>query len=73
MLTYQIQFYRQVYKSELNGIEIGSVVEIENEDQSGYWFASVCSSKGVLMKYVKKFYFIEYTSNNILSQLALFW
>jgi len=54
MLTYKIQFYLQICKSELNGIEIGSVVEIENEDQSGYWFASVCSSKGVLMKYVKK-------------------
>ncbi|KAL4104178.1 hypothetical protein QTP88_019487 [Uroleucon formosanum] len=42
-------FFYHVCKSELNGIEIGSVVEIENEDQSGYWFASVCSSKGVLM------------------------
>ncbi|XP_029342125.1 scm-like with four MBT domains protein 1 isoform X2 [Acyrthosiphon pisum] len=42
-------FFYHICKSELNGIEIGSVVEIENEDLSGYWFASVCSSKGVLM------------------------
>jgi len=36
----------------LNGIELGSVVEIENEDKNGYWFASVCSSNGVLLKYI---------------------
>lgn len=47
-----IQFHFQVCKSEQNGIELGSVVEIENEDQCGYWFASVCSSKGVLLKYI---------------------
>jgi len=38
----------------MNGIEVGSVVEIENEDQNGYWFATVNVSKGALMKYVKK-------------------
>ncbi|XP_025406134.1 uncharacterized protein LOC112680298 isoform X2 [Sipha flava] len=43
------EFFHHVCKSELNGIEVGSVVEIENEDQNGYWFASVCSSKGVLI------------------------
>jgi len=58
----------------MNGIEIGSVVEIENEDQNGYWFATICSSKGALMKYAKKnFYIIKYISNNILFQFALFW
>ncbi|XP_022180429.1 scm-like with four MBT domains protein 1 [Myzus persicae] len=40
-------FFHHICKSELNGIEIGSVVEIENEDQSGYWFASVCSTEGI--------------------------
>ncbi|KAL5237491.1 hypothetical protein ACI65C_004901 [Semiaphis heraclei] len=41
--------YITVCKSEMNGIEIGSVIEIENEDKNGYWFATVCSSKGALM------------------------
>lgn len=59
ILIYQKKLYLQICKSEQNGIELGSVVEIENEDQSGYWFATVCSSKGVLIKYVKKnLYFI---------------
>eukprot|EP00102_Acyrthosiphon_pisum_P026276 XP_016663486.1 PREDICTED: scm-like with four MBT domains protein 1 [Acyrthosiphon pisum] len=42
-------FFHHICKSELNGIEIGSVIEIENEDQNGYWFASVCSSKGAIL------------------------
>lgn len=54
ILIYQKQFYLQICKSQQNGIEIGSVVEIENEDQSGYWFATVRESKGVIIKYVKK-------------------
>lgn len=45
-------FYVQVCKSELNGIELGSVVEVENEDENGYWFASICSSNGVLIRYI---------------------
>lgn len=45
------KFYLQICKSEQNGIELGSVVEVENEDYNGYWFASVCSSKGVIIKY----------------------
>jgi len=44
----------------MNGIELGSVVEIENEDGSGYWFAIVCSSKGALIKYVIKYLGIFY-------------
>ncbi|VVC28864.1 SLED domain,Mbt repeat [Cinara cedri] len=40
-------FFPHVCKSEQNGIELGSVVEVENEDKNGYWFASVCLSKGV--------------------------
>ncbi|XP_022172526.1 scm-like with four MBT domains protein 1 isoform X2 [Myzus persicae] len=42
-------FFHHICKSEMNGIELGSVVEIENEDKSGYWFASVSLSKGVLI------------------------
>lgn len=53
----QIQFCLQICNSEMNGIELGSVVEIEYEDKSGYWFASVCFSKGVLIKYVINLYF----------------
>lgn len=45
-------FFYHICKSEQNGIELGSVVEVENEDQNGYWFASVCASKGVLLKYI---------------------
>lgn len=52
MLFNQNNFYLQICKSEQNGIELGSVVEVENEDQNGYWFASVCASKGVLLKYI---------------------
>lgn len=56
ILTYQVKLYVQVCKSELNGIEIGSIVEIENDDQDGYFFAIVRSSNGILLKYVKKIY-----------------
>lgn len=45
------QLYLQVNDSEQNGIPLKSVVEVENEDQNGYWFATVCSSKGVSIKY----------------------
>ncbi|VVC29794.1 SLED domain,Zinc finger, C2CH-type,Sterile alpha motif/pointed domain,Mbt repeat [Cinara cedri] len=41
--------FSHVCKSEQNGIDLGSIVEIENEDQNGYWFASVCLSRGVLI------------------------
>ncbi|XP_050534831.1 MBT domain-containing protein 1-like isoform X2 [Daktulosphaira vitifoliae] len=42
-------FFCHVCKSEQNGIELGSVIEVENEDGSGYWFASITLSKGVLI------------------------
>ncbi|XP_060871947.1 scm-like with four MBT domains protein 1 isoform X2 [Metopolophium dirhodum] len=42
-------FFHHICESEMNGIELGSVVEIENEDGSGYWFASVCLSKGAFI------------------------
>jgi len=50
--------YQQACKTELNGIEIGSMAEIENDDQNGYWFVAVYSLKGVLMKYVKKNFYL---------------
>lgn len=43
----------------MNGIELGSIIEVENEDQSGYWFASVCSSTGVLIRYLLTFEYIK--------------
>lgn len=43
------EFFHHVCKSELNGIEIGSIVEIENDDQDGYFFAVVRSSNGILL------------------------
>jgi len=43
------EFFNHICKSELNGIEAGSILEIENDDQSGYWYAIVCSSKDVLL------------------------
>lgn len=45
----QVQFYLQICKSEMNGIELGSVVEVENSDGSGYWFATVRSSEDGLL------------------------
>ncbi|XP_050436078.1 uncharacterized protein LOC126842903 [Adelges cooleyi] len=42
-------FFYHVCKSEQNGIELGSILEVENEDDCGYWFANVVLSKGILV------------------------
>lgn len=43
--------FLQVNESEQNGITLKSVLEVENEDNNGYWFASICSTEGSSIQY----------------------